>query len=127
MKIYEYQFLRSCKGIAINQYDYYLPKCKEQTNSWSVQDIKLEFDESIPKKFSIILLQTKDIPNKINETVDFTKENLITDEEIAISKNHFPMLERKNILLDSYFLYDRGNFVKTSFISELHKFISIYG
>ena len=37
------------------------------------------------------------------------------------------MLERKNILLDSYFLYDRGNFVKTSFISELHKFISIYG
>ena len=62
--------------------------------------------------------------NKIKQFVDFTKENLITDEEIAISKNHFPMFEGKNILLDSYFLYDRGNFVKTSFISELHKFRS---
>ena len=69
MKIYEYQFLRSCKGIAINQYDYYLPKYKEQTNSWPVQDIKLEFGESIPKKFWTILLRTKDILNKISETV----------------------------------------------------------
>ena len=68
-----------------------------------------------------MLLWTKYIPNKINETVDFSKENLITDEEIAIRKNHFPMVEKKNLLLNSYFLYDRSNFVKTSFITELHK------
>ena len=74
-----------------------------------------------------MLLWTKYIPNKINETVDFSKENLITDEEIAIRKNHFPMVEKKNLLLNSYFLYDRSNFVKTSFITELHKFISVYG
>ena len=51
-----------------------------------------------------MLLWTKYIPNKINETVDFSKENLITDEEIAIRKNHFPMVEKKNLLLNSYFL-----------------------
>ena len=42
-----------------------------------------------------MLLRTKYIPNKINETVDFSKENLITVEEIAIRKNHFPMVEKK--------------------------------
>ena len=127
MKIYEYQFLRSCKGIAVNQHDYYLLKYKEPTNSWPVQNIKLEFDESIPKKFSTMLLWTRYIPNKINETVDFSKESLITEEEIAIRKNHFPMVEKKILLLNSYFLYNCSNFVKTSFITELHKFISIYG
>ena len=74
-----------------------------------------------------MLLWTRYIPNKNNETVDFSKESLITEEEIAIRKNHFPMVEKKNLLLNSYFLYNCSNFVKTSFITGLHKFISIYG
>ena len=41
-----------------------------------------------------MLLRTKYIPNKINETVDFSKENLMTVAEIAIRKNHFPMVEK---------------------------------
>ena len=79
------------------------------------------------KKFQLSYYGKKDIPNKINETIDFSKENLITDEEITIRKIHFSMVERKNLLLDNNFLYNRSNFVKTSFITELHRFISIYG
>ena len=79
------------------------------------------------KKFQLSYYGKKDILNKINETIDFSKENLITDEEITIRKIHFSMVERKTLLLDNNFLYNRSNFVKTSFITELHRFISIYG
>ena len=58
------------------------------------------------------MLPTIDIPNINSETVNITKEDLTTDGELEIKKNNFPIVERRNLLQDSYFLYDQSNFVK---------------
>ena len=73
------------------------------------------------------MLLKNDIPNIDSETVNITTEDLTTDEELEIKKNYFPIVERKNLLQDSYFLYDQSSFVKKSFIMELNKFLSIHG
>ena len=62
-----------------------------------------------------LLLPTKYIPNISSETVNIIKEDLTTDEKLEIMKNYFPRIERKNLLQDSYSLYDQS------------KFLSIYG
>lgn len=58
------------------------------------------------------MLPTIDIPNINSETVNITREDLTTDGELEIKKNNFPIVERRNLLQDSYFLYDQSNFVK---------------
>ena len=86
------------------------------TESRLPQELKLTFGKNALKKVSTLLLPTNDIPNINSETVNITKEDLTTDEELEIRNNYFPILERKNLLQDSYFLYDQRNFVKKSFI-----------
>ena len=58
----------------------------------------------------MILLPKNDTANTFIETVNFPKENLMEDEEIAI-KNHFPIVETKNVFQASCFIYDQSNFV----------------
>ena len=74
------------------------------------------FGKNALKKVSTLLLPTNDIPNINSETVNITKEDLTIDEELEIRNNYFPIPERKNLLQDSYFLYDQRNFAKKSFI-----------
>ena len=97
-------------GIAVNQYHFFLPQYKTPTESWPLQELKLTFGKNVPKKISTLLLPTNDIPNIISKTVNITKEHLTIDEELEMKKNYFPIVERKSLLLDNYFLYDRNNF-----------------
>ena len=57
------------------------------------------------------------------------KEELTTDEELneKLMKNCLPIVKRKNLLQDSYCLYDQHNFVNMPFITKLNKLLPIYG
>ena len=59
--------------------------------------------------------------------LDGLLENLTTDAELEVRKYTFPVTERKILVQDSYLIYHHSNLVKKSFITELNKFISIYG
>ena len=98
-----------------SNWNYILPKYKKPTKSWPLHELKLTLDKNISKKTLTLLLPTKYIPNISSETVNIIKEDLTTDEKLEIMKNYFPRIERKNLLQDSYSLYDQS------------KFLSIYG
>ena len=39
-----------CRGIAVSQYDFVLPKHKMFTESWMLQELKSTFKKDVPKK-----------------------------------------------------------------------------
>ena len=64
--------------------------------------------------------------------MSWTKNNLkkkvseifLTGEEIDIKKKHFNIIDELNLFQESYFLYDRSNVIKITFISEISKSFS---
>ena len=50
----------------------------------------------------------------------------MTDEKLEIKKNCFNAVEQINLFQELYFLYDRSNFMKRTFINEINKFLPIY-
>lgn len=64
--------------------------------------------------------------------MSWTKTNLkkkvseifLTGEEIDIKKKHFNITDELNLFQESYFLYDRSNVIKITFISEISKSFS---
>ena len=51
----------------------------------------------------------------------------MTDDELEVKNNLFPIPNMSNLIQESYFIYDHSNFVGKSFITQLNRFISIYG
>ena len=66
--------------------------------------------------------------NKIEKipVPDNLENELMTDDELEVKNNYFPILNRLDLIQDKYFIYDHSNFAKKSFITELNKSISIY-
>ena len=70
-----------------------------------------------------ILRPTEDILNTGKETVPISADDFNFFEDVEIEKS----LTGTQFMQDSYFLYNKSNLIKRSFITELNKFISIYG
>lgn len=51
----------------------------------------------------------------------------MTGDELEVKNNLFPIPNMSNLIQESYFIYDHSNFVGKSFITQLNRFISIYG
>ena len=77
----------------------------------------------LTKKISEFLTSTKDIFNTGEEIFPFSPDDFKLNEPIELEN----ILEKTQFIQDSYFLYDKNNLIKKSFITELNKFISIYG
>ena len=50
-----------CRGIAVSQYDFVLPKHKMLTESWMLQELKSTFKNDVPKKSATLLLPKNEI------------------------------------------------------------------
>lgn len=48
-----------CRGIAVSQYDFVLPKHKMFTESWMLQELKSTFKKDVPKKICDIVVTDK--------------------------------------------------------------------
>ena len=64
----------------------------------------------------------KSVPNSPN-----LEEIFMRDAEKKLSKKYFPILKSIDIFQDSCFLYDKSKFIKKTFITELNKYIPLYG
>ena len=60
------------------------------------------------------------LPNNLEEILRSEKENQLIWKPI-------PVMDTTKIIQDSYFLYNHSNMVKSSFITELNKFVLICG
>ena len=106
---------------AINDYDLqpadiYLPSTiVEKGDYYKIDGLAIYFPN--------ILRPTEDILNTRKETVPISADDFKFFEEVEIEK----CLASTQFIRDSYFLYNKSNLIKRSFITELNKFISICG
>ena len=93
--------------------------------------VKFEIvDKKIPQKILKIIKPVEGISSdkKIDITIEKNIEvEFLTGEKSKIKKGFFETINRKQLLQDSYFLYDVSNIVKRSFITELKKFLAMFG
>ena len=59
-------------------------------------------------------------------TIKKVSASFLTDEEIEIKKIHFNTIEEIDFFQGLYFLYNRSNVIKRTFINEINKFLPIY-
>ena len=52
--------------------------------------------------------------------------SFLKDEEIAIKKTYFNAIEQMRLFQKIYFLCDRSNIIKGTFIKEMKKFLPFY-
>ena len=52
--------------------------------------------------------------------------SFLKDEEIEIKKTYFNAIEQMKLFQKLYFLYDRSNIIKRTFINEIKKFLPFY-
>ena len=72
----------------------------------------------LPKPVEIIY-------RKREEEID-VPDFLVTKAEKEIKEIYFRVHELVNLYQESYFLYDRSNLVKQSFVNEINEFLPIY-
>ena len=53
----------------------------------------------------------------------FSPKDFEINEQLEVEN----FIKKTQFIQGSYFLYDKGNVIKRSFITELNKFLSIYG
>lgn len=118
--------------MGIERDDLILPKWRLPANEIPFKYVKFEIvDKKIRQKILEIIKPAKVLSSDKKRDIDIEKnveDELLTHEEIKIKKGFFLKRQnRKQLLRDSYFLYDVSSIVKESFITELNKFLVIFG
>ena len=125
-KLFEYTDLKVTANYNPVKEEFYYLRYVTKTNHFPMHEYELDFPK-IPDKIKDILFPTNDIFNVLHEEVSITPDNLKKTEELEIKKSYILVEGRKHLLQEINFFCDRRNFVKESFVTELNKFISIYG
>ena len=119
-------------NVNINTQDWHFPKKYFKSVGYTVDGFKFSFPKAKTSISDILINPTKNllnIENGLDEALNSfsselffpPKENI--EDEIP-EYNNFP---RKDFVNESYFLYDKTNLIKKTFVTAINKTLSIYG
>ena len=111
--------------------DFFFPKKHFYNVGWTVEGYSFNL-ENAPTQIKNILKLTNGLINAKNSTEHIdapTKEIFEFNIEIEIKKliKKYKELPTKKFINESYFLYDKSNLIKKTFISAIQKQLSLYG
>ena len=100
----------------------YIPGCTVGVG-YSFKGLKVDFAGIYKRKLAKILTPTENIFNTKIETIAFSPKDFEINKQIETEN----FINRTQFVQDSYFLYTKCNIIKKNFVTELNKFIFIYG
>ena len=131
--MYEYQRNTDLPDFNVNisTQDWHFPKKYFKSVGYTVDGFKFSFPK-VKAAISDILNPTKNllnIENGLEEASNsFNSEHFFPTKENIKDKiaqyNNFPT---KDFVNESYFLYDKSNLIKKTFVTAINKTLSIYG
>ena len=143
-KINESQF---CKFKSIGRRLYKYIPTTQKIKEFNPQEIDIPFPEKYiedftytVRGFSFKVNGTNKIKEKLNplsNLIDFetnTEQNTISDEifypDLKYLKEkiaEYNAIPTKNFINESYFLYDKSNLIKKTFVTAINKYLNLYG
>ena len=131
-KLYEYvQSNNNTFNLTGEELDLHLPNKWYRSIGFTINGFSFKIEKA-PAELKTIL-DPKD--NLINvesgiEEINFPDEEKIltkTEREIANKLSEYRAIPTKNFINESYFLYDKSNLIKKTYITSLNKQIAFYG
>ena len=131
-KLYEYvQRDNNTFNLTGEDLDFYLPDKWYNSIGYTINGFSFKTEKALAELKTI--LDPKD--NLINvesgiEEINLPDEEKFltkTEREIANKLSEYRAIPTKNFINESYFLYDKNNLIKKTYITALNKLIALYG
>ena len=127
-RLFEYSILNEVKDYVLQKEDifmsdYVVKKPFDVQSNVLIYGLKLNFPDVTKSKLYKLLEPTENIFNTGTEIALFSSKDFEINEQLEVEN----FIKNTQFIQAGYFLYDKSNVIKRSFITELNKLLSIYG